>query len=1026
MTKGRLSGIGLAVLMFFLGVVAAQAQFGKNKVQYQDFDWRFIQSEHFDVYYHQGGKYLADFTAVIAERMLFELQRDVNYSITQRIPIVVYNSHNQFQQTNTTRQFLFEGIAGFTEPLKNRIVLPFEGKWEFFRLLIRHELVHAFINDMFYGGSVQSQITNNIRVEYPLWMSEGFAEYSAVRGLDTKTDMFLRDLSISENLPELMELGGYTAYRGGQAFYWYVEDKYGRAKIGELTNRIRSIGRVNGAFESTFGMDVEEFSEQWRRDMKKIYWPDIVKYDDVEDFSTRITDHEKNRTYLNTAPAISPNGERMAFISLRDGFYSLYLMDLDTRTRRVKQLVEGSRGRDFEDLNILSPGISWDPEGRRVAISAKAGGNDALFIIDAETGEIEKYDLGFRMITSAKWSPDGTSIALVASIEETPDIFVFDIASGEVENLTEDIFTDLAPAWGPNSDVIYFVSNRADNLAPGIGADQLKMWEYDRDQKDIYSIDVNTRQMKRLTFDPTYYETSIAASPDGSSIMYVSDKSGIGNIYVMDLASGQSYPKTNSLSGIEHLSLSSDGGKLLFTSQNGGSFDIFMLRFPFDLPDKEPVLTEFRKRTLQEAGLLADSDDSAEEKPSETEKPEVSPTDSLVGYGDFNVDFSRQKAVQANPDAIADLGDDDAARPVVQVDDEFESQQYKIAFSPDLIFANAGYDTFFGVQGATQMLFSDMLGNHQIFFSANLLLNLNNSDFFLLYSYLPEQIDYNFSGFHTARFVSQDDPFELDGTAVYRFRYFGAGAGASLPFNTFDRLEAGITWLNTSTENVDYPAEPTISRMHFVPEIKFVHDDIMYGYSGPSRGTRYFLEAQGSPKFSDNQLGFVTFQADFRHYVDVGAGFTLALRGAGGASFGEDPQAFFVGGTENWINRTFSNDRLPYTTAEDLYFLTPGYPLRGWDINERNGTRMFVTNAEFRFPILLNVFFDMGGAWTDEFVASRINANGNREPRDLLMSTGLGLRLYLLGFPLKIDVAWKNNFEKFSKPVWLISLGQDF
>ena len=136
--------------------------FGKNKVQYTKFNWYYIQSDHFDIYFSDGGDYLAEFTAAAAESAYTSISKSFRYQLVNRVPIIIYNSHNDFQQTNVVSEYLEEGIGGVTELFKNRVVLPFEGEYKKFRHVIHHELVHAVINDMFYGGSIQSIIANNI------------------------------------------------------------------------------------------------------------------------------------------------------------------------------------------------------------------------------------------------------------------------------------------------------------------------------------------------------------------------------------------------------------------------------------------------------------------------------------------------------------------------------------------------------------------------------------------------------------------------------------------------------------------------------------------------------------------------------------------------------------------------------------------------------------------------------------------------------------------------------------------------
>lgn len=154
---------------------AASAQsdnFGKNKVQYKHFTWSFIQSDHFDIYFSGDGEALAQFTAMAAESAYTSISTLFRYQLVNRVPFVIYISHNEFQQTNVISEYMEEGIGGVTELFKNRVVVPFEGDYGKFRHVIHHELVHAVMNDMFYGGSIQSIISNNISLQLPLWLAE--------------------------------------------------------------------------------------------------------------------------------------------------------------------------------------------------------------------------------------------------------------------------------------------------------------------------------------------------------------------------------------------------------------------------------------------------------------------------------------------------------------------------------------------------------------------------------------------------------------------------------------------------------------------------------------------------------------------------------------------------------------------------------------------------------------------------------------------------------------------------------------
>ena len=188
--RSRLFILFISVLVFGISTLSAQG-FGQNKVQYKDFDWRFIQSEHFDVYFYDGGYDIARFTAEVAESAYVALQHDFQYDLAERVAIITYTSHNDFQQTNVVSSFLPEGVGGVTELFKNRVVVPYEGSYSQFRHVIHHELVHAVMNDMLYGGSIQSLITGQV-AQVPLWVSEGLAEFESLRW-DTRLDMVVRD-----------------------------------------------------------------------------------------------------------------------------------------------------------------------------------------------------------------------------------------------------------------------------------------------------------------------------------------------------------------------------------------------------------------------------------------------------------------------------------------------------------------------------------------------------------------------------------------------------------------------------------------------------------------------------------------------------------------------------------------------------------------------------------------------------------------------------------------------------------------
>jgi hypothetical protein len=1035
--------------------------FGRNKIQYKNFDWYFIQTDHFDIFFSQGGEFIADFTASVAESALAKMSKDFKYQIMNRVPIIIYNSHNDFQQTNVVYEYLEEGVGGVTELFKNRVVVPFEGNYKQFRHVIAHELIHAFLNDMYYGGSIQSIISNNITLQIPLWMNEGLAEYFSLDGWDTNSDIFLRDAALNEYLPPINLLNGYYAYRGGQSVWWYISEKYGKEKVGEILQRIRATRSVDGGLKNAIGLSLEELSERWQREQKVLYWPDIAKREDPTVIAKRLTDHKKDNNFYNTSPSISPKGDKIAFISDRNDYFDVYIMS-GTDWKKIDKIVDGQRTKDFEELHLLTPGICWSPDGKKIALAVKSGEKDAIFIEDIETGDEQKLEFDLEGIFSVHWSPVENKLAFVGNDSKQSDIFVYNLDSKTLTNLTNDIFSDSDPCFSPDGKSIYFSSDRGDHLDQTSIPSNFRIINHNISQYDIYSINLDSRKISRITDDELSDDNSPVVSPDGKKILYISNKNGINNIYEKNLETLVSRPITNSLNGIYQLSLSKDGSRLVYASMINAGFDLFLMKNPFDktLKTNEVEPTEFIKRRNQELKLASIQNNGTSvpivKKEFDTTKVSNVKIDSSVIksnadttklYGEnIKIDFQNYIfSERYDRDSILNSRRISTLKPVEGKDSlgRYIVNKYKLNFSPDIIYGNAGYSTFYGVQGTTQMLFSDILGNHQIYFATNLMLDLKNSDYLLAYYYLPNRIDWGIIGYHSARYfyVTSDIDYY---TYLYRYRNYGVSLIMSWPFTKYNRADFNLSWINISKENMDNPYEPSQSYSLLVPTLSYVHDNTLWGMFAPNNGTRYNLSLYGSPKFANSSIGFYTFTWDYRKYFKLWQDYNFVTRFTGGISGGPNPVQFFIGGTENWINYTFENNTIPIENVQDYAFLSPGLPLRGYNYDAKRGNKYSIVNFELRFPlikyflagpiplffqnVLGNAFIDVGTAWFKErdFRAFEKDAGGSLKTRDLLIGMGFGARIFLFYFPVKLDIAWPYNFREFGTAKFYISLGADF
>ena len=1073
-----------AGLMLPGGTARAQYfQFGKNRVQYESHAWRYVQSEHFDVYFYErdltapGGRILATFAARAAEEAYVEVAELFRYEIADRIPILVYPSHNDFAVTNVAALPVgAEGIGGVTELFKNRIALPFTGDWRDFRRVLHHELVHAVINDIFYGGSIQSIIRNNIRLRIPLWFNEGLAEYSAL-GWDTQSDMYLRDAVLNDYLPEIEGLSGFLAYRGGQGVWDFIAEEYGREKVSEILERLRLTRSVPTAFREATGLTLDELSERWLRTLKVAYYPEAAAREALDVVGRPLATTDEGGSY-HASPAMAPQGDKVAYVAATDGRFGVYVVPT-SGSEPPRKLIGGQDNPAFESLRILTPGLGWSPDGERLAMAVKSGSSDAVALVDVRTRQTEHIRIpGIDAILSVAWSPEGERLALGATAGAHSDIYVHDLATGTTINVTGDLYADHEPAWSPDGQSLVFHSDRGDstltaraaNHATGPGGfDPL---DRDFSAYSLYRLRLDQPgTLERLTHDPTWDERAAAfAGPE--KIAFVSDRNGIPNLYEKNLTTGTERPLTNLETGVIDFSLSADGRRAALAALDEGTPSIFLLRNPFERGEEVPDtlapnvwaarVTGGKRGTapsLQIASaaarrgnaLLRDAADGvpfeedplrrALPAPDSVETDSVSVPDSL-GVFLASLDTS---AVDFRAYAFSDAFDEAAEERLGRVDDRFDPpdplnpdgsfriRRYKLRFSPDLVYATGGYDTVFGVRSITQMLFSDMLGNHRVALATNLVLDLRNSDYLLSYQSLARRTDYTVEGFHLARELA-----DFSRGTVYRYRNYGLVAGASYPLDTFRRLDGSVSLLGVSLADLSALGTQPRTRSFIYPRLAFTSDHTVPGFLAPRSGRRWAASVAGSPGPS---VFFATALADARQYVPLGALHTLALRFSSGASVGPNPQRFYAAGVQNWINARY--ETLPIEDPDDFVFATPVLPLRGYRFNEAVGDRFALVNAELRAPLIAALlpgpiplvplyriqavgFVDAGVLAEDGFDLWRVNAEGKRVFNDVLAGAGVGLRTLLLGYPVRLDWAWPYDGRGFGDERLYFSVGLDF
>lgn len=1052
--------LAIAALLALTAVAAPEARaqtFGQNKVQYRDYDWRSITSDHFEVYFYTGLDSLAMRVLDLAEKTHLDLAARMGHTVSRRIPIILFGSHNDFAQTNVTPQLIDGGTGGFTEALRNRVVLPFTGSYEDLRHVVVHELVHAVMFDLLYQGNAASLIARQSFFSPPLWFAEGIAEYYSL-GVEPNAEMVVRDATIEGYLPPLPVSSGYFVYKQGQLAIHYLIERYGEDRLRDLYQRIRSLGNFERAFQRSIGISVETFDKQWREWLKKRYWPMVGDKQDPDRFARRLTDHRKDSSNLNTAPAISPQGDRVAYFSDRRQYTDVYVMSaLDGKV--LRRIVRGERNVEFEAIPSFRSALTWSPDGERLALTAKSAGRDVLYLVRARDGKIERrIELPCESLSYPAWSPVSDSIVVTGVRDGRSDLWLVTAAGGEPVRLTDDTWDEKEPSWSPDGRRLVFGSDRGAPVVLHPRRQERGFGAY-----GLYELDLATREVAPL-LDTFGDDHCPVWSADGSKLLFISDRNGAPNGYVFDRRDSTITQLTDVVGGLLSLSWSREGDRIVFSAFNSGGYDVFTVREPLAVsgvlarlqrqhPDAVIPLTEAGRSgeaPLREGvprgalagawpdsaradSLLAARADSA--RAAEPSAPRAAAPDA---------DLARPRPGEPPPwsGGLARLEPPPprdslpAVTPLVERGGPFAladsvlgqpTAPYRVRLAADYAGGGLYAATGYGFVGATQFLFSDFLGNHELLLSTDVFASsIEDLNAFAIYNYLPRRWDFSAGLFHyTNYFSTQVSTLGEDFKGVRNFseRSLGAFVSASYPFDRFRRVEFGVaqTFLDrtfyTEDEFGDYYESGSEHRSVSSPSVSLVGDNALFGWFGPVNGQRYNLTFSPSFALFDDGLAYRTLTLDARRYWDLTRGYTFAGRVLAGRSDGRNPQTFRVGG--------FST-------------------LRGYPDFDLLGSRVAIVNAELRFPFIQQLglvgpvpvgvfhlrgalFGDAGLVWDEgeplRFASRDRGALRLASPR---VGFGTGIRTGVAFFILKLDVAWRTDLHDTSKPRWHFSIGPEF
>ena len=485
--------------------------FGRNKIQYSDFDWQIMRTPHFDIYYYPEMEELAQMGAFFAEEVYEELENRFSFSLNHRVPIIYYSSNLHFKETNVTPGFIPDGVGGFFEFMKGRVVVPANGNIHRFRRVIRHELVHVFTHSKI--ARVMRDHRQALNRFLPLWFTEGLAEYWS-GPLDHQHEMVMRDAVVSNYLVPLESMfriqGSYLMYKQGEAICRFIGDTYGEEKILRLIENFWKDRNFSTVMEVTVHEPFPVIAKKWDLWLRSHYYKILDDTDTPMLASQGIVSRG-----FNAKPAFweTPDGHRKVFyVGNKTGYTNLYSVDVDSLYRPMEKeriVVRGERSKRYEAFHLFESRMDISEQGK-LAFSTKSGGRDVVHVYDVANEKlVNTYEFPNQIaIYSPSWGPDGQQMVF-SSIDRTgfSDLYLFDTNSGDLRRLTNDVYDDRDPDLSPDGRHIVFSSDRTTFGEHG--------------GRNIFVYDLRTDHVRYATYGDQN-DFSPRWSPDGRSIVYAS------------------------------------------------------------------------------------------------------------------------------------------------------------------------------------------------------------------------------------------------------------------------------------------------------------------------------------------------------------------------------------------------------------------------------------------------------------------------------------------------------------------------
>lgn len=1043
-----------------------QMRFGKNRVQFDEFEWYYYRFQKFDTYFYAGSKITALSTATIANKTLEETENFFEHQLKQRIVFVIYQNLSDFRQSNIGLNTGDEqyNIGGVTKVVDNIAFLFIEGDVNSLEEQIKSAITNIILNEMLYGSDFSSKVANTTLINMPAWYVDGLLRFVSEEW-DSESDNLTRNALNAGKFENFNQLSGEDATIVGHAIWNFVAETYGKQVIPNIVYLTRVTKNPESGFLYVLGISMSML-QQDLTDFYKIQYK--VHENTAEDPQGKELIKKSRKDVKYYQLQYNSNSDMVAWTENIYGKYRIKIQDL--KTGKTKVIFTREHKLD-QITDYTYPVIKWHPSGKMLGFIIEKRGCIFYMTYNTETKETKEIELkNLEKANSFDYSHDGFIIVIAGFINGSSDIFSFNIPASTLTNLTNDNADDYSPMFVNKSRQIVFSSKRQGDSNPGRRNDNIETQKYN----DIFIYDLATKHIEQITKSPYIHEEY----PDfkNYNYTYLSDENGIKNIYSAHQDSAISFIDTTThyryylnkqqLTNYKNNILEYNTDK--FSNANTIVYlkdSKYHLLFNETLPKNSTPSEKTNFRTIYDKRIDRSNTQKASIQIIDTSQVQnglQDPKELSININNYVFESELLRTVKSDDNEFDENGNAKESRigkyfttfytnyVVSQIDYGFLSNSYQ-AFTGSAFYFNPGFNMIFKV--GTSDLFEDYRITAGFRFSGN----FDSNEYLLSFENLKSrwnkqvvlhrQVIINYAGDYYVKTFNHE--------AFYILRYPLSQVSAF-------QFTGNLRQNKNSYLSIDYPSLLADDEFDYWGGLKseFIFDNTKAISTNILSGTRFKVFGEFYKQIDKRKTDLFVAGVDFRYYKPIHKNLIFAGRFASSASMGSAKLIYYLGGMDNWINMSSKNSTFNQDIRIDpdinYVYQAVATNLRGFSQNIRNGTNFAVVNAELRWPIISYIykrpinndflknfqlisFFDIGSAWSGITPFSGNNAYENdyydnypvtviihNDNFPIVSGYGFGVRSKIFGYFIRADWAWGIDNNAIQPRMFYLSLSTDF